>query len=276
MPQQKFTILPIPYETTTCYGRGTRSGPAAILSALPQVEEFDIETKVNLPLGQIEILSPLPVKKSKTLPADKIKTAVRGILRQKKFPLILGGEHSVSLPVVAALREFFPDLSVLYFDAHADLRNQYQGRKDSHACAARRLLEICPNVAQIGVRSMSQKEYVFAKKSGQIRKIHLADQLVRQAAVSRVALNRILRQLSDSVYISLDVDVLDPSEMPACGTPEPGGLRYNQVVEIVRAVAQAKKIVGFDLVELSPIPRLVAPNFLAARLVYKMMGLVTV
>ncbi|MFA4857718.1 MAG: agmatinase [Candidatus Margulisiibacteriota bacterium] len=273
MPKNKFIILPIPYEATTCYGKGAKNGPAAILSALPQVEEFDLETKTNLPLDQIEILPPLKVKNLTRLPVAKIKTAVRQILQKKKLPIILGGEHSISVPAVEAVSEFFPDLSILCFDAHADLRDKYQGRKDSHACATRRLLEICPNVVQVGVRSMSQEEYGFAKASGQSKKIHLTDNLIRQSAISLAAINPILRQLSNTVYISFDVDVLDPAEMPSTGTPEPGGLHYNQVVDIIRAVTRQKNVVGFDVVELAPIKGLLAPNYLAARLVYKILAL---
>jgi len=167
---------------------------------------------------------------------------------------------------VSAAKEKFKNLSVLQLDAHADLRDRYQGSKNSHACAMRRVLEICPAV-QTGIRSMSLSEAKFAKESGQISKIHTAEKLE--------IVENVCAQLSKDVYITIDVDVFDPSIIPSTGTPEPGGLDYYEVLDILKCVAREKNIVGFDVVELSPIKGLIAPDFTAARIIYKLMGYIT-
>ena len=264
----KFVILPVPYEATTSYGKGTKNGPSAVLKALEQVEEFDHELEPNvLKQGKICIAKNLPVSRAKEIPEVQIKEVVARVLRDEKLPILLGGEHSISAPAIFAAKEFNPDLSVLHFDAHADLRKSYRGRSDSHACAMRSVVEVCSTV-QVGIRNISEEGYHFIKSSGQIKRIYWADK--------SIDLGQILRQLSDRVYISFDVDVLDPSEMPSTGTPEPGGLRYRQIVEIFKEIARRKKIVGCDFVELSPIRDLHAPDFLVAKLVYKLISLIGV
>ena len=192
-----------------------------------------------------------------------IRAQIKKMIDDKKVPVMLGGEHSITPPAVAACRERYKNLSVLQFDAHADLKDSYQGSKNSHACVMRRVLEICPAV-QVGIRSMDMSEAKFAKESGQISKIHLADKLELAELVTS--------QLSKYVYITFDVDALDPGIMPATGTPEPGGLDYYGVLDIFKAVAREKNIVGFDFVELSPIKGLNHPDFTTAKLIYKLMG----
>lgn len=254
----RIVVVPLPYEATTSYGKGTKNGPAAILAASQHVETFDVE------------LSSEPYKKIgiHTLKAQKLSTVgktINKLVADGKLPIIIGGEHSLTPKIVQELTKKEKNLSVLQLDAHADLRDKYRGRKDSHACVMRRILEICPAV-QAGVRSLSEEEYGWAKRSGQIDKIHWAGQPLDA--------KKICSQLSDLVYITVDVDVFDPSIMPATGTPEPGGLLWNEVISLLKVVSSRKKIVGFDVVELSPLKGQNAPDFMAAKLVYKMIGFI--
>ncbi|OGC03356.1 hypothetical protein A2276_00345 [candidate division WOR-1 bacterium RIFOXYA12_FULL_43_27] len=226
----KFTLIPCPHEETVSWGKGTKNGPKAILEALKYVENFDEEVLRT---------AAKPVTKT------KLYSACLKALKNNSIPIILGGEHSISPEAVRAVKEIYPDLSVLHLDAHADLRDSYQGRKDSHACAARRMLEICP-VVSLGVRSMSKEEYPIY--------------------------SRLPKRLSKHVYISFDVDVFDPGIMPSTGTPEPGGLSWQQVLNIFKKVCKTKAVVGADFVELAPIKGLHAPDFMIAKLIYKLMG----
>jgi agmatinase len=255
----KFVVIPVPIEETVSYGRGTTKGPDAILKASQHIEDYDIEMDKETCRIGIHV-----VKDIKDI--KEIKGRIKKILDDKKVPVMLGGEHSITPFAVAACKEKFKDLSVLQFDAHADLKDKYQGSKYSHACAMRRVLEICPAV-QVGVRSLDRSEAEFARSSGQIGKIHFAEKL---ELVENVNV-----QLSKDVYISIDVDVLDPSIMPSTGTPEPGGLDYYEVLDIIKGVAREKNIVGFDLAELAPIKGLTAPDFTAAKLIYKLMGYIS-
>lgn len=252
----KFAVIPVPYEKTTSYGKGTSKGPSAILKASEQIEDYDIELDREPYRAGISVTRAIKAIKS-------IKGEISRILNDKKIPVMLGGEHSITSFAVEACAEKFKDLSVLQFDAHADLKNEYRGSKYSHACVMRRVLEICPAI-QVAIRSMDASEMKFAKGSGQISKIHFAEKLELSEVVTT--------QLSKNVYITFDVDALDPSIMPSTGTPEPGGLDYYEVLDVFRAVAREKNIVGFDVVELAPIRGLNHPDFTAAKLIYKLMG----
>ena len=253
----KFVVVPVPIEETVSYGKGTSKGPAAILAASQHIEDYDIELDRETCRVGIHVDKDITNTKG-------IEVRIGKILDDKKIPVMLGGEHSVTPFAVKAAAEKFKYLSVLQFDAHADLRDSYHGSKNSHACAVRRILEICP-VVQVGIRSMDISEMKFAKESGQIAKIHFAEKL--EEIVSA--------QLSKDVYITFDVDALDPSIMPSTGTPEPGGLDYYQVLDILKTVAREKNIVGFDFVELSPIKGLHHPDYTSAKLIYKLMGYIT-
>jgi agmatinase len=252
----KFVILPVPFEKTVSYGGGTAKGPEAILKASRYLEDYDIELDMEPFRAGINVKRPVKALKG-------IKGEIAKILKDNKVPVMLGGEHSITHFAVEAAGEIYKDLSVLQFDAHADLRDHYHGSKFSHACAARRILEICPAV-QVGIRSMSKEEMDFAKSTGQISKIHFADKV----EISEI----VASQLSKNVYITIDVDAFDPSEIPSTGTPEPGGLDYYQVLDILRTVCSQKNIVGFDVVELAPIKGLNYPDYTTAKLIYKLMG----
>lgn len=252
----KFVILPVPFEKTTTYGKGTKKGPAAILAASQQIETFDEELlQETYKEAGIHVAKPLAISR---LPLVVSKTLADG-----KTPVVLGGEHSLTPLAVSAFTKKYRNLSVLQLDAHADLRDSYQGSKNNHACAMRRTLELCP-VVQAGIRNIAKEEYVFAKSSGQLKKIHFAAQ--------SAPIHTIISQLSPNVYMTFDVDVFDPGLMPGTGTPEPGGLSWYQVLNILRAVCANKKMVGFDVVELAPIKGLSASAFTAAKLIYRLMG----
>lgn len=265
----KVVILPVPYEGTVSYGRGTSKGPEAIISASRQVELFDIELEkeiskeipiFTLPFLELSVNSVL-----ETL--QRVEKIVRRILKDNKFPLMIGGEHSITWGTINALKakyKNFKDLSVLQFDAHSDLRDEFEGSQYSHAAVIRRIKEMGLSLTAVGVRSMSQEEADYIKRKN-LKNIFYAPDL---------PINKIIATLKKNVYLTFDLDVLDPAIMPSVGTPEPGGLGWHEVLSLIQEVSRHKNIVGADVVELSPIAGLEAPNFLAAKLVYKIIGYV--
>jgi len=265
----KVVVLPVPYDSTTSYNPGARNGPHAIIQASRNMELYDEELGFSPADIGIYTLDELePSMKSPEDQVARVEEAVGEILEEKKFPVTLGGEHSISLGAVRAVCESFEGVSVLHLDAHADCRDEYEGTKYSHACAARRFSELCP-VIQLGIRSLSAEEAEFLKGSEDVRTFFMKD--IRKDGLE-LALERAIPELSDNVYISFDIDALDPGIMPATGTPEPGGFGWYEALEILRKVCEQKKVVGFDLVELSPIPGSPASDFLAAKLAYKFLG----
>jgi agmatinase len=264
-----FVVIPIPYDLTSTYQSGSRRGPHAILEASGNMELYDEELCKETYLTGIYTLSPL--ESDARGPGEMvhvIRHATADVLAHNKIPVILGGEHSISFGVVQAMREKFPGISVLQLDAHADLRNYYQCSPYSHASVGRRISELCPLV-QAGIRSMSAEEAAFMRESA-IRTFSADFILEEQRWWEKIA-----ETLSGDVYITIDIDVLDPSIMPATGTPEPGGIYWKDILRLVRAVTSRCRVRGFDVVELSPIPGMVAPDFLAAKLVYRIIGYLT-
>ncbi len=260
----KVVVLPVPYEGTTSYGKGTKKGPSAILKASQIVEDYDIELGFE-PYKKIGgIHTALPVKVSRD-PHEAVYASVKNILSAKKFPFMLGGEHSISYGAVKAAKEFYSDLSVLQFDAHADLRDSYHGNKHSHACIMRRIRSICPAV-QVGIRSQDKEETDYIKEYNLQKNIFYAHEY------SDGNIPAIVKGLTDNVYITVDVDGFDPSVIPATGTPEPGGLSWCQILNILREVFAKKNVVGADVVELSPKKELYFADYTVAKLVYKMIG----
>jgi agmatinase len=262
-------IFPVPLERTTTYETGTRNGPAAILKASQNMELYDEELETE-PYKEIGIHTLPPIDTMDGTIDEvlaEIFTAQLALLEDDKFPVALGGEHSLTPPLVSAMGKKYQNLSVLQIDAHADLRDEYQGNPASHACAMRRVLEVCPAV-QVGIRSLSVEE---AKAIPQLNtKVYWAKDIARIPLKSWVA--KVLDDLNPHVYLTFDLDGFDPSIVPATGTPEPGGLDWYQVMSLIRAVASHKKIVGMDVVELLPQPGDHASDFLAAKLVYKTLG----
>jgi agmatinase len=262
-------IFPVPLERTTSYKHGTRNGPAAILAASRNMELYDEELELE-PYKEIGIHT-LPAIDTADGTLDEviseIFTAQLGLLEDEKFTVALGGEHSLTPPLVSATAKKYKNLSVLQIDAHADLRDEYQGNPASHACAMRRVVEICPAV-QVGIRSLSVEEAQAIPRLH--TSIYWAKDIARAPLKSWIA--KVLADLSPNVYLTIDLDGFDPAIVPATGTPEPGGLDWMQVTSLVRAVADHKKIVGMDVVELLPQPGDHASDFLAAKLVYKCLG----
>jgi len=268
-------ILPVPYEGTTSYGAGTREGPAAIIAASRQVElfdrEFDCEPAMSI---GVHTLNPLGLEhRSPEAMVGAIEQAVAGILTGRPKPetlVVLGGEHSISAGVARGMkRAGLKDLVVVHVDAHADLRDEYEGSPFSHACAARRIVEVAP-IFQIGIRNLSEGEERFRAKSKRVRTVFSEEALAGRAYLKELA--RFVR--GRDVYFTIDLDGLDPAEMPAVGTPEPGGLSWDDLIAVARVVCrEARRVPVFDVVELAPIPALKAPDFLAAKLVHKIIAL---
>jgi agmatinase len=257
-------VLPIPYEATVSYGAGTRNGPAAIIMASRQVETYDHDFNCEPCQAGIATLGEL--EQAAFGPAEmmaKIEQAAGDILDDNKFLLSLGGEHSISPPLVAAHKSKFKNITVLHFDAHTDLRDEYQGTKNSHACAMSRIWEIC-NFVSVGIRSFGGSENE--------QRAHSEGRIItaKEFHKNNNNISKILSLLSDNVYITFDLDAFDPSVMPAVGTPEPGGLLWDETLEIIREISRVKKIIGADIVELAPIGGLTYPDFAAARLAYKL------
>lgn len=267
LEKSAFVVIPVPYDLTSTYQSGSRRGPLAILEASGNMELYDEE--LDRETYQAGIYTAAAVEADASGPESMVfavRERVEEVLDLDKIPVLLGGEHSVSLGAVQAVREKYPDLKVLQLDAHADLREAYQGTPYSHACIARRIVEICPLV-QAGIRSMSAAEARYLKNEGGVRSFS-ADFVM----AGEGNLDRISELLAGDLYITVDLDALDPAFMPATGTPEPGGIDWRALTGLLRRVSRRARIRGFDVVELSPLPGLVAPDFLAAKLVYRMMG----
>lgn len=262
----KFVVIPVPYDLTSTYQSGSRRGPAAILDASGNMELYDEELHAETYLAGIHTMDPLDVDaRGPELMAEAVRGEVAKVLSFGKVPVVLGGEHSVTIGAVQAMKERYPSLSVLQLDAHADLRDAYQNSSFSHASVGRRIFEMCPLV-QIGVRSMSVEEARFIEENGV--KILSPDFLSDDPD----PVKKVCDNLSEEIYITVDLDVLDPSVMPATGTPEPGGILWNDLIHLIRGVSEKCTIRGFDIVELCPIPGMVAPDFTAAKLAYRIMG----
>ncbi len=268
--KSKVVILPCPYEATVTYGKGCSKGPDAILEASNKMELFDDELKKETHKIGIHTKTPLPLA---GLPArdmiERVEAGVSELLKSKKLPVAIGGEHLISVGAVRAASQIYKDLSVLHLDAHHDLRNDYEGSSYNHACVARRFLEIC-HVAQVGMRSLSKEERDFLDTNPPNLKTIDAYYMRKKRSWK----DRVIKSLKDNVYISLDLDIFDPSLMPSVGTPEPGGMGWYELLDLLKIVARNKKIIGFDIVELMPIKGIAAPDFLAAKLIYRLLGYV--
>ena len=265
----KFVVVPVPYDLTSTYQSGSRRGPDAILDASANMELYDEELRKETYLAGIHTLVPLAADaRGPGEMVASVREQITRVLVHGKIPVMLGGEHSISLGAVQAMQEKYPALSVLQLDAHADLRDSYQGSPYSHAAVARRIAEICPLV-QVGIRSMSVEEAVFMA-AGTVRTL-----TVDTIRADKGWQEKVLEYLSGDVYVTIDLDVFDPAIMPSTGTPEPDGLAWRDVLGLLRKLSRRRRIRGFDVVELAPVPGLVAPDFLAAKLVYRLMGYLT-
>jgi len=261
----RVVILPVPVDRTTSYVSGTRNGPREILEASSHMELWDEEVGVDVHGVGIFTLPAmeLPFGEMGEL-VGEIRRVAADILSREKFLVTLGGEHSITPPLVSAAAAAFKGLSVLQIDAHADLRDCYMGTPHNHACAMRRSLEFAP-VTQVGIRSMSTEEAEAAPG--------LNTKIFYDATMRKDPnwIDRVVDTLSGPVYITIDVDGMDPAIMPATGTPEPGGLSWYEILALLRATIARKTVVACDVVELSPLPGMMAPNFLCAKLIYKIL-----
>ena len=266
----RYHILPIPYEGTVCFLKGTADGPAAILDVSDQMEYFDEETLQEFYRAGIATHPPIPPAKTPQLQMQRIYETIKelDLFAPNRFPIILGGEHSITAPVVQVAKEHFEELSVLQIDAHADLRHEFTGGVYSHASVMRRVSEITPNLVQLGIRSFSAEEYEQCPE--RIKRI-ITPKMVQDDF--QFALDRILYGLKGNVYITIDVDGFDPSQAPGVGTPEPGGLTWNQVIMILKRVFRERTVIGADVVETVPLGGgNITTEFLAARLVAKLIA----
>jgi agmatinase len=274
IPEEKHTlersrvvILPVPYERTVSYGVGTKYGPSAILEASHHVELYDDELDAEPHgIGIHTLPSWLPEVMEPAACVAELELAVSRLLEIGRFVLTLGGEHSISTGPIKAHHGRYRKLSVLHFDAHGDLRDEYEGQKYSHACAARRFVELGLPSVHVGIRSISREEMEYARERNLLlvtnRRMHRSDDWIPEA----------LSRLTDEVYVTFDVDFFDGALVPGTGTPEPGGGSYEQALSILRRFAAEKRIVGADVVEHAPIPGNRAPDFMVAKLCYKLIG----
>ncbi len=262
----RVTIIPAPLEYSVSYMKGTARGPQAILDASSQMELYDEELDW-CPI-EVGVYTQPALDYSGMDHAAALKAtgdAAREVLQRGQLPFTIGGEHSLSAPPIAAVHEHFPDLNVVHIDAHGDLRDEYEGTRLSHAAIERRVVDMGIPLTEIGVRSFSPEEAEFMKTSPDV-KIVWGYQLAKGTAVIP------WDHLSAHTYVTIDLDALDPSEMPAVGTPEPGGLHWYQLLDLFREICRRTTIVGMDVVELSPMEGQTRADFLAAKLVYKMIG----
>ena len=262
----RVAIMPVPYEKTTTFNHGTKNGPKAIIENSAGVMWYDDEICQNICDVGICTLEELKTENEPEAMMSSIYRRVKEIIGNNKFPVIIGGEHSITQGCVKAFSEKYGNLSVLQIDAHTDLADEWDGTKYSHACAGRRCFEITKSLVPVGIRCLEKEEVDFANKNN--IKIFYARDIVDNDKWHEDAIAR----LSDNVYITIDLDGFDPSIMPSVGNPEPGGLQYYPTLKFLKKVCNERNVVGFDVVELCPDEKEVSSDFTAAKIIYKMIG----
>lgn len=256
-------ILPVPYDGTSTWIKGADKGPSALIEASGTLEMLDIETGTDVSKKGIYTLAPIEENESPEKVSEIVEQSISKLLNDKKFPVLIGGEHSVSIGAFKAVAKKYKDITFLQFDAHADLRENYEGSAYNHACAMHQAMQLAP-IVQVGIRSMCQEESSFVNDEKMFFRHQIRENSNWQSEV--------LNQLSHNVYITIDLDVFDPSIMPSTGTPEPDGLLYFEVISMIKKVARHCNIVGFDVVELCPNKQNKAPDFMAAKLIYQILS----
>jgi agmatinase len=256
-------IMPVPYDGTSTWIKGSDRGPDAIMEASVNLEFYDVETATEVHKKGIHTIDPVLENRSPDALVRAVYDKTLWLLKGKKFPVIVGGNHTVSIGAIQAFSDHYRDLSVLQLDAHSDLRQEYEGSRFNHACAMARARESAP-IVQVGIRSMSADELDYADKE----RIFWSHELYYNKKLYLNACNN----LTDNVYVTIDLDVFDPSLMPSTGTPEPGGPDYFELMHFLRDVAAKKNIVGFDVVELCPSPVNKVPDFVAAKVIYQLLS----
>lgn len=259
----QIVIIPVAYDGTSTWLKGAEKGPEAIIKASANMELYDIETDSEVYKKGIFTEQVITADARVEEIVEVVFEMVRFYLEKDKFTVVIGGEHSISIGAIRAHAEHYEDLAVLHLDAHADLREEYHGSKYNHACVMARARDLCP-VVQVGIRSMDSSEKESLEKDATIfaKDIHSGNNWIE----------RVVSKLPRLVYITIDLDVFDPAVVPSVGTPEPGGLFWYDVLELLRAVCNEKDVAGFDVVELCPDERNKAPDFLAAKLIYKLLS----
>ncbi len=274
LERSKIVILPAPYEHTVSYGKGASFGPEEILKASAYVEFYDDEFDRELCFEKgLATLEPLVFNDLVNQDAvNLIENNVSKLLEGNKFVVTLGGEHTISSAPIFAHFKKFPDMSILHFDAHSDLRDSYEGSKYSHASVMSRVCEFFPHyrLVQVGIRAQCKEEAEFIKEKN-IKTYYASS--IRKKLYGQNWQKEIVNNLGNEIYISFDVDYFDPSIIPSTGTPEPDGFLYSETLDVFREIIKAKKkIIGFDVVELSKIDNLSHPSLTAARLIYKILN----
>jgi agmatinase len=261
--ESRIIIVPVPYDGTSTWMKGADKGPDAILEASVNLEFYDVETSTEAHLVGINTIAPVLEKESPNQLVKAVYDTLLSLLSEKKFPVIIGGNHTVSIGAIRAFSEYFDNLTVLQLDAHSDLRQVYEGSEFNHACVMARAREFSPMV-QVGVRSMSVEELPFAEKD----RIFYSHELYYDKSLYKKAIDK----LTENVYITIDLDVFDPSIMPSTGTPEPGGPAYFELLHFIRDVIKNRNVVGFDVVELCPSASNKSPDFIAAKIIYQLLS----
>jgi agmatinase len=256
-------IVPVPYDETSTWMKGADKGPDAILDASVNLEFYDVETSSEAHLKGINTIAPILEKETPEKLVKDVYDRIFSLLSDKKFPVIIGGNHTVSIGAIKAFSEYFENLTILQLDAHADLRQIYEGSVFNHACAMARAREFAP-VIQVGIRSMSAEELPFVERD----RIFFSHELYYDKSLYHRALDK----LTGNVYITIDLDVFDPSIMPSTGTPEPGGPPYFELLHFMRDVIKSRNVVGFDVVELCPSETNKSPDFIAAKIIYQLLS----
>ncbi len=262
----KVVAIPVPYDSTTSYKSGSRDGPHAIIEASRNIELYDEEYKREI--TDIGIYTTDEMQPSVNSPEETINWLEKEcslVIEAGKIPVIIGGEHSLAIANIRAIAKHLKDFSVIHFDAHSDYRDEYMGSRYSHACIMARAKEACKSCYSVGVRSIDAES---AKKySDDI--LYMKD--MRDLSAKEIA-SMISKRTKKNIYITIDMDVLDNGEMPSVGTPEPNGIRFAELDAILKNLLMEKRLVGADFCELAPIPGLIAPNFLAAKLIFRALG----
>lgn len=261
--ESEIIILPVPYDETSTWIRGADKGPGAILEASVNLEFYDVETGTEVHLKGIHTVDPVHEQETPEKLVDAVYERILSLLEDGKFPVTIGGNHTVPIGAIKAFAGSYNDLTILQLDAHSDLRQEYEGSRYNHACAMARAREYAP-VVQVGIRSMSKEELPFVDAE----RIFYAHQLYYDKSLYRKAIEK----LSGNVYITIDMDVFDPSVIPSTGTPEPGGPDYYEIMHFLREVIRERNVVGFDIVELCPSDTDRSPDFIAAKIIYQLLS----
>lgn len=262
----EIAILPVPYDGTSTWIKGADKGPEALLDASFNMEFYDIETGTEVYKKGIATLAPVTEDSTPEAMSDEVERRMDAIINDGKFPVMIGGEHSVSIGAIRAIAKNYEEFTVLQLDAHSDMRDTYEGSTHNHACIMARAKEIATNVTQVGIRSTWPAE---EGHNIDPERIFYAYKIKEESGWEE----KVSKQLCKNVYITIDLDVLDPAIMPSTGTPEPDGLSYRQVLNLLKRVIAEHNVIGLDVVELCPNDINKAPDFLASKLIYQFLSM---